>query len=116
VVGKNFIDRHGITEIIEPSVNMSTITSMSIDVSENSNEAQEKSDITDAGTVSIDRPLRKQFSIREEMIKLDNGLFACKHCTKQFKVVPQVYFFTFTSTQDWGDLSTLALPWLQSNL
>jgi hypothetical protein len=75
---------------------MSTITSMSIDVCENSNEAQEKSDITDADTVSIDRPPRKQFTIREEMIKLDNGLFACKHCPKQFKVVPQVFFYIFT--------------------
>jgi hypothetical protein len=93
VVGKNLIDRHEITEIIEPSVNMSTITSMSIDVDENSVDKAEKTDITDADTVSIDRPPRKQFTIREEMVKLDNGLFACKHCPKQFKVVPQVYFF-----------------------
>ena len=33
----------------------------------------------------------KKFSVKDETTKLPNGMLACRHCTKQFKVVAQAY-------------------------
>ena len=52
-------------------------------------EAHSKVNFQEVLTVS---PVEiKKFSVKDETTKLPNGMLACRHCTKQFKVVAQAY-------------------------